>query len=60
MPKTRQLLRSDITYSIAKNEEINILHQLKYPKRQIQFFTFLRPTRTGFDTLSNHLNLPPN
>ncbi|KAK2732671.1 hypothetical protein FQN55_003950 [Onygenales sp. PD_40] len=30
MPRTRRLLREDITYSAAKDCEVNILHQLKY------------------------------
>jgi hypothetical protein len=30
MPKTRRLLRGDITYSDAKDREVNILQQLGY------------------------------
>lgn len=41
MPQTRHLLREEITYSVAKDREVNVLHQLKYPEQQSQFFGFL-------------------
>lgn len=41
MPKTRRLLRREITYSDAKEEEFNILHQLGYYEQQVRFFDHL-------------------
>ncbi|KAI9045929.1 uncharacterized protein KD926_005872 [Aspergillus affinis] len=39
MPRTRRLLRNEeITYSAAKEQELNILHQLGYHEQQTHFF----------------------
>ncbi|RFU31823.1 hypothetical protein B7463_g4503, partial [Scytalidium lignicola] len=38
MPKTRRLLREEITYSAAQDKEVNILHQLGYHDKQQNFF----------------------
>jgi hypothetical protein len=39
--KTRQLLKEEITYSRAKEWEVNILHQLGYFNQQCCFFSHL-------------------
>jgi hypothetical protein len=41
MPKTLPLLNEDITYSLAKEREVNVLHQLGYYHEQTRFFTHL-------------------
>ncbi|KAB8213342.1 hypothetical protein BDV33DRAFT_66606 [Aspergillus novoparasiticus] len=59
MPKTRQLLHEELTYSHAKSKETNILHQLKYPSQQSQFFTLLQSKRSWIRVIvAHHLNLP--
>ena len=58
MPVTRRLLRQDITYSSAKNKEINILHCLGYPGKETQFFNLLNSRRTWISAIvAHHLNL---
>ncbi|KAE8153020.1 hypothetical protein BDV25DRAFT_44741 [Aspergillus avenaceus] len=58
MPRTRQLLREELTYSHAKRKEINILHQLTYPSQQAQFFTLLQSKRSWIRVIvAHHLNL---
>ncbi|KAH1486018.1 hypothetical protein KXV64_007796 [Aspergillus fumigatus] len=46
MPRTRRLLREEITYFIAKDKEVNILQQLGYPNQQSRFF-YRRDFRRG-------------
>ena len=41
MLKTRRLLREEITYSLAKEREVNILHQLGYFDQQSRFLSYL-------------------
>jgi hypothetical protein len=41
MPKTRRLLREEITYSEAKEREVNVLEQLTYYDHQNEFFGHL-------------------
>ncbi|RHZ62495.1 hypothetical protein CDV55_102906 [Aspergillus turcosus] len=58
MPKTRQLLRGKITYSDAKAEESNILHQLGYHSEQTRFFARLRDRREWMKAaVTHHLGL---
>lgn len=58
MPKTRQLLRREVTYSDVKNEEFNILHQLGYHVEQTQFFAHLHGNRNWMKTIvTRHLGL---
>ncbi|KAJ5811378.1 hypothetical protein N7474_007679 [Penicillium riverlandense] len=58
MPKTRQLLRREITYSEAKTEEVNILHQLEYPAEKARFFAHLNDHREWMKTaVAHHLGL---
>lgn len=58
MPKTRQLLRQEITYSFAKNEEVNILHRLEYQDHQHNFFSHLLNNRDWIKAVvAHHLRL---
>ncbi|KAL5334630.1 hypothetical protein BJX70DRAFT_411134 [Aspergillus crustosus] len=58
MPTTRSLLREDITYSVARDKEVNILHQLKYPDQQAQFFSLLETHHHWIQAVvAHHLNL---
>ena len=58
MPRTRQLLRREFTYASAKEEEVNILHQLGYYDKQIDFFTYLGNHRDWIKKIIvHHLNL---
>lgn len=58
MPQTRHLLREEITYSVAKDREVNILHQLKYPEQQSQFFGFLEDYNNWIQAIiAYYLNL---
>ena len=43
--KPRRLLRGEITYAVAKEQDANILHQLGYRDRKIRFFTHLYRNR---------------
>lgn len=58
MPKSRQLLRREITYSDAKTEEVNVLHQLGYPAERTRFFAHLHDQREWMKTVvAHHLGL---
>ncbi|KKK15238.1 hypothetical protein AOCH_000385 [Aspergillus ochraceoroseus] len=58
MPTTRQLLRRKITYSDAKGEEFNVLHQLKYHSEQTRFFAQLHDRREWMKAaVTHHLGL---
>ncbi|KAJ9259392.1 hypothetical protein DTO207G8_955 [Paecilomyces variotii] len=59
MPKTRRLLRGEeITYSVAKELESNVLHQLTYYEQQNRFFTHLSERREWIRTIvAHHLGL---
>lgn len=58
MPKTRQLLRKEITYSAAKTDEFNILHRLELPAQQSRFFAELDGKREWMKTVvCHHLGL---
>lgn len=60
MPRTLPLLRGrEITYSAAREEECNILHQLGYHAKQTQFFAHLRDRRDWMRAVvAYHLGLP--
>lgn len=58
MPKTRHLLREEITYSGARNKEINVLHKLKYYEQQNRFFSAVNDERDWMKAiLAHHLGL---
>ncbi|GKZ36754.1 hypothetical protein AbraIFM66950_007951 [Aspergillus brasiliensis] len=58
MPKTRRLLRRELTYASAKEEEHNILHQLSYYDKQNKFFAHLNAHQSWIkDVVAHHLNL---
>ncbi|KAH8433003.1 uncharacterized protein LDX57_010638 [Aspergillus melleus] len=58
MPRTRRLLREEITYSHAKEREVNILHQLGYLDQQSRFFSHLYARRDWMKAVVvHHLNL---
>lgn len=58
MPRTRQLLRSEITYISAKEKEVNILHQLSYYDKQTRFFSYLNDHQGWIkNVVAHHLNL---
>ncbi|KAI1946120.1 hypothetical protein LOZ53_003180 [Ophidiomyces ophidiicola] len=58
MPKTRQLLREEITYSVAKEKETNILQRLSYVEKRDEFFGQLK-RNTGWikSTITHHIGL---
>lgn len=59
--KTRALLHGEITYSFAKDEEVNILHRLEYIEQQIKFFTTMYCKRDWMKAVvAHHLGLSPN
>lgn len=56
--RTRHLLREDITYSIAQDKEVNVLHQLGYYDKRDQFFDRLLHRRNWMKAaVAHHLNL---
>ncbi|KAL4886507.1 hypothetical protein BJY04DRAFT_228365 [Aspergillus karnatakaensis] len=58
MSTTRQLLRREITYSSAKEKQINILHQLSYYDKQNSFFSHLNNHQSWIKSIvAHHLNL---
>lgn len=59
MPLTRRLVRDEeITYSVAKEQEVNILHQLGYYEQQIQFFSHLHDRQDWMRAVvAHHLGL---
>ncbi|KAH8425913.1 uncharacterized protein LDX57_003654 [Aspergillus melleus] len=60
MPKPRQLLQGQITYSDAKAEEFNILHRLQYHAEQTKFFIHLYDKREWMKaTVAHHFGLKP-
>jgi hypothetical protein len=61
MPITRPLLREHITYSQAKEKEVNILHQLGYHSQRNEFFKYVRKRRSLVELLvAHHLGLSPS
>lgn len=60
MLKPRRLLRGEITYSAAKEEESNVLHKLSLPDRRDAFFDKLERSRdTIHATVAHHLGIKP-
>lgn len=58
MPITRRLLREEITYSTAKEREVNVLHQLTYYDQQLHFFDHLNSKRDWMKAVvAHHLGL---
>lgn len=58
MLRTQRLLREEITYSIIKDKEVNILQQLGYPNQQSQFFSLLGSKKSIIRAIITHyLNL---
>ncbi|GIK04890.1 hypothetical protein Aspvir_008988 [Aspergillus viridinutans] len=58
MPKTRPLLRGEITYSTAQREEVNILHRLRYHDERRKFFAHVYEKRNWIEAIvAHHLNL---
>ncbi|KAE8152358.1 hypothetical protein BDV25DRAFT_69954 [Aspergillus avenaceus] len=58
MPKSRHLLREDITYSTARKEEVNILHRLGYYDQQNEFFARISDSRGWIQAVvAYHLGL---
>lgn len=58
MPKTRQLLRKEVTYSDIKDEEFNMLHKLGYHAAKTQFFEHLHSKRDWMKAvICHHLGL---
>lgn len=58
MPRTRRLLREELTYSDAKEREVNVLHQLGYYEQQRNFFAHLNGKRRWIKAVvAHHLGL---
>ncbi|OJD15684.1 hypothetical protein AJ78_04060 [Emergomyces pasteurianus Ep9510] len=56
--KTQLLLRGEITYSLAKDEEVNILHRLSYVYDRNKFFASLGHKRDWMKAIvAHHLGL---
>ncbi|KAJ9248068.1 hypothetical protein C8Q69DRAFT_186948 [Paecilomyces variotii] len=61
MPKTRPLLRGEITYSTAQREEVNILHRLSYHDQRRKFFAHILAKKDWIESIvAHHLNLGPS
>ncbi|KAL3473706.1 hypothetical protein BJX99DRAFT_272126 [Aspergillus californicus] len=54
MSKTRHRIRREITYVEAKEEEVNILHQLGYHDKQAKFFSHLYSHREAVKNIVAH------
>ncbi|PGH10633.1 hypothetical protein AJ79_05347 [Helicocarpus griseus UAMH5409] len=54
MTKTLPLLHDKITYSVAKEQEGNILHKLGYYRQSIKFFSHLLKNRILIQALAAH------
>lgn len=56
--RKRRLLRGEITYAAAKEQDANILHQLGYRDQKIRYFTHLYRNRKLIErTVAHHLGL---
>jgi hypothetical protein len=52
------LVRGEITYAAAKEQDSNILHQLGYREQKIRYFTYLYRDRKLIETIvAHHLGL---
>lgn len=57
-PFERRLLRQNITYSMAKKEETNILHELGYWPQQNAFFDYIHEHRSLLaEIVAHHLGI---
>ncbi|EGD97862.1 hypothetical protein TESG_05366 [Trichophyton tonsurans CBS 112818] len=57
----RALLRGEISYSSAKDKEVNILQRLEYPEKQNQFITDLINREQWIKgVVAHHLNITPS
>lgn len=54
MMGTRRLLKEEITYSLAKEREVNILHQLGYFDGQCRFFSHRNDRREWMKAVVAH------
>ncbi|KAK2787281.1 hypothetical protein FQN53_005440 [Emmonsiellopsis sp. PD_33] len=54
MLRKRRELREDITYSVVKEKEVNILHQLGYNEKQNQFFAHPRSRQEWMVAVVGH------
>lgn len=54
MPRQCRLLRGDITYSAAKEDETNVLHKLAYWDQRIKFFDHLDRNRDLIRAVTAH------
>ncbi|KAE8149392.1 hypothetical protein BDV25DRAFT_156391, partial [Aspergillus avenaceus] len=54
MPKKLPLLNEEITYSIAKEREVNVLHQLNYHHQKTHFFTHLNSKHAWMKAIVVH------
>ncbi|KKK17786.1 hypothetical protein P175DRAFT_0528544 [Aspergillus ochraceoroseus IBT 24754] len=59
MTKTRRLLHEEITFSLAKEREVNVLHQLDYHDKQTRFFSLLS-SRRAWSAKQNDIKLREN
>ena len=58
MLKPRRLLRDEITYSVAKEDDSNVLHKLSLPDRRDAFFDHLERSRDVIHaTVAHHLGI---
>nr|KMM69298.1 hypothetical protein CPAG_05617 [Coccidioides posadasii RMSCC 3488] len=58
MLRTQRLQRREITYASAKEEEVNVLHQMGYYDQQTKFFAHLNNHRDQIkDIVARHLGL---
>ncbi|OOF98994.1 hypothetical protein ASPCADRAFT_162880 [Aspergillus carbonarius ITEM 5010] len=58
MPTTLPLLHRQITLASALDDDDNVLQELQYPERRIQFFTYLFMNRSAIEAIvSHHLGL---
>ncbi|OBT48362.1 hypothetical protein VE00_01149 [Pseudogymnoascus sp. WSF 3629] len=56
--RTRRLPREDITYSVAQDREVNVLHQLEYCDKKDRFFDCLYGKRNLMQAVvAHHLSL---
>ncbi|RFU30500.1 hypothetical protein B7463_g5814, partial [Scytalidium lignicola] len=54
MPVKRRLARGEITYSEAKEEEVNVLHQLTFWNQRVKFYTYVNNRRDLIKALVVH------
>lgn len=55
---SRRLLHTEITYSVAKEQDTNILHELGYSNERIRYFTHLYRNRRLIESVvARHLGI---